>query len=271
MKKGLGKRMLSMLLATSMVAGTTVAATGCKFGSNSNEPITLTVYSQVANSSGLQKGWAADLIKDKFNVKLNIVPDESGTFQTRMSDKDLGDIIIWGHTDDNYAAALKAGLLYDLEEDDILKENAPYVYDNMQDALAKNKRLSATILGDGNDKLYGWGGEVATSSKDHQSFFYTWDTRWDLYKKMGYPKVKNMSDMADLLKKMQKMDPKDDAGGKTYAVSLWPDWDDAMVMYVKATATAYYGYDELGIGLYDPTTGKYHDALEENGPYLEML
>ena len=44
-----------------------------------------------------------------------------------MSDKDLGDIIIWGHTDDNYAAALKAGLLYDLEEDDILKENAPYV------------------------------------------------------------------------------------------------------------------------------------------------
>lgn len=40
--------MLSMLLATSMVAGTTVAATGCKFGSNSNEPITLTVYSQVA-------------------------------------------------------------------------------------------------------------------------------------------------------------------------------------------------------------------------------
>ena len=25
------------------------------------------------------------------------------------------------------------------------------------------------------------------------------------------------------------------------------------------------------LGLYDPTNGKYHDALEENGPYLEML
>ena len=271
MKKGLGKRMLSMLLATSMVAGTTVAATGCKFGSNSNEPITLTVYSQVANSSGLQKGWAADLIKDKFNVKLNIVPDESGTFQTRMSDKDLGDIIIWGHTDDNYAAALKAGLLYDLEEDDILKENAPYVYDNMQDALAKNKRLSATILGDGNDKLYGWGGEVATSSKDHQSFFYTWDTRWDLYKKMGYPKVKNLDEFKNMLIKMHEICPKDDNGNPTYAVSLWSDWDDGMVMYVKSTVTAYYGYDEMGIGLYDPQTGKFHDALEDNGPYLQML
>lgn len=270
MRKGLGKKMLSMLLATSLVAGTTVAATGC-LGGKSNKPVTLTVYSQVANSSGLQKGWAADIIEKEFNVKLNIVPEETGTFQTRMSDKNLGDIIIWGHADENYAAAIKAGLLYNLEEDDILKDCAPYVWENMQDAIAKNKRLTATIMGDDKDTLYGWGGEVATSSKDHQSFFYTWDTRWDLYKKMGYPKVKDMKDMADLLKKMQKMDPKDDAGGKTYALSLWPDWDDAMVMYVKATATAYYGYDELGIGLYDPVTGKYHDALEENGPYLEML
>lgn len=270
MRKGLGKKMLSMLLATSLVAGTTVAATGC-LGGKSNKPVTLTVYSQVANSSGLQKGWAGDIIEKEFNVKLNIVPEETGTFQTRMSDKNLGDIIIWGHTDENYEAAIKAGLLYDLEEDDILKDCAPYVWENMQDAIAKNKRLTATIMGDDNDTLYGWGGEVATSSKDHQSFFYTWDTRWDLYKELGYPKIKDMNDMADLLKKMQKLDPKDDAGGKTYALSLWPDWDDAMVMYVKATATAYYGYDELGIGLYDPVTGKYHDALEENGPYLEML
>lgn len=70
---------------------------------------------------------------------------------------------------------------------------------------------------------------------------------------------------------MQKLCPTDDGGNKVYAVSLWPDWDDAMVMYVKATATAYYGYDELGIGLYDTQTGDYHDALEKDGPYLEML
>lgn len=74
-----------------------------------------------------------------------------------------------------------------------------------------------------------------------------------------------------MLKNMQKLCPSDDSGNKVYAVSLWPDWDDAMVMYVKAMATAYYGYDELALGLYDPTNGKYHDALEENGPYLEML
>ena len=41
-------------------------------------------------------------------------------------------------------------------------------------------------------------------------------------------------------------------------------------MYVKAFATAYYGYDELN-GLYDPETGDYYGALDEDGPYLESL
>ncbi|MDR0220136.1 MAG: hypothetical protein LBI54_01875, partial [Lachnospiraceae bacterium] len=39
----------------------------------------------------------------------------------------------------------------------------------------------------------------------------------------------------------------------------------------KSTATAYYGYDELELGLYDPDTGDYYPALEEGGPYLKML
>lgn len=74
-----------------------------------------------------------------------------------------------------------------------------------------------------------------------------------------------------MLIKMHEICPKDDNGNPTYAVSLWSDWDDGMVMYVKSTVTAYYGYDEMGIGLYDPQTGKFHDALEDNGPYLQML
>ncbi len=269
MRKGFKTKALSMLLATSMVVGATSAMTGC--GSKDDGPITLTVYSQLANYSGLQTGWMGDVLKEKFNVELNIVPDSDGIFQTKMGDQDLGDIIIWGGKMDQYTQALNAGLLYDLEEDGLIEEYGADIVANMPDALRTNRELTSEITGGAEDTLYGWGHALATSSEDHQSFFYTWDTRWDLYKEMGYPEVKNMDDMAELLKKMQQMDPKDDSGNKTYAVSLWPDWDDAMVMYVKATATAYYGYDELGIGLYDPATGTYHDALEENGPYLEML
>lgn len=269
MRKLFSKKLLSVLLASSMVIGSASALTGC--GSKKNEVIKLNVYSQLANFSGKQIGWSADILKKKFNVELNIIPDGDGVFETRMTSGNLGDIVVWGADNDKYPLAVKNNLLFGWEDDNVLDEYGPYIKKNMPDALKKNKELTKTITNGASDKLYGFGANVALNSKDHESFFYTWDTRWDLYKKLGYPKVKNLQDYHKMLKNMQKLCPSDDSGNKVYAVSLWPDWDDAMVMYVKAMATAYYGYDELALGLYDPTNGKYHDALEEKGPYLEML
>lgn len=269
MRKLFSKKLLSVLLASSMVIGSASALTGC--GSKKNEVIKLNVYSQLANFSGKQIGWSADILKKKFNVELNIIPEGDGVFETRMTSGNLGDIVVWGADNDKYPLAVKNNLLFGWEDDNVLDEYGPYIKKNMPDALKKNKELTKTITNGASDKLYGFGANVALNSKDHESFFYTWDTRWDLYKKLGYPKIKNLQDYHKMLKSMQKLCPSDDSGNKVYAVSLWPDWDDAMVMYVKAMATAYYGYDELALGLYDPTNGKYHDALEENGPYLEML
>ena len=269
MRKLFSKKLLSVLLASSMVIGSASALTGC--GSKKNEVIKLNVYSQLANFSGKQIGWSADILKKKFNVELNIIPEGDGVFETRMTSGNLGDIVVWGADNDKYPLAVKNNLLFGWEDDNVLDEYGPYIKKNMPDALKKNKELTKTITNGAKDTLYGFGHNVATSSEDHESFFYTWDTRWDLYKKLGYPKVKNLQDYHKMLKNMQKLCPSDDSGNKVYAVSLWPDWDDAMVMYVKAMATAYYGYDELALGLYDPTNGKYHDALEEKGPYLEML
>ena len=269
MRKLFSKKFLSVLLASSMVIGSASALTGC--GSKKNEVIKLNVYSQLANFSGKQIGWSADILKKKCNVELNIIPEGDGVFETRMTSGNLGDIVVWGADNDKYPLAVKNNLLFGWEDDNVLDEYGPYIKKNMPDALKKNKELTKTITNGASDKLYGFGANVALNSKDHESFFYTWDTRWDLYKKLGYPKVKNLQDYHKMLKNMQKLCPSDDSGNKVYAVSLWPDWDDAMVMYVKAMATAYYGYDELALGLYDPTNGKYHDALEENGPYLEML
>ncbi|MCI8338266.1 MAG: hypothetical protein HFH62_06215 [Lachnospiraceae bacterium] len=270
MKKSTWKKAVSLLLASTMVVGSAAAVTGCG-GSKKNETITLDVFSQVANYSGLQTGWMGDILKKKFNVKFNIIPDQQGMLQTRMEEGNLGDIVIFGHNDTDYQNAVKNGLLYDWEEDDLVKEYAPNVYKNMKDAMEKNRGITKVATNNKESKVYGIGNDIALSNEDHQSFFYTWDVRWDLYKQLGYPTVKSLDDFKKLMLDMRKICPKDDNGNDTYAVSLWPDWDVDYVMYVKATATAWYGYDELGIGLYDPATGNYHDALEENGPYLEML
>lgn len=268
------KRFMALSLCAAMTAGmfagcgssnaNSGSVSGTEGGGNGEEPITLTVFSQLANYSGEQAGWSADILKEKFNVVLNIVPDLNGTYQTRMEAGDLGDIVIFGSNDDQYLNAVDAGLLYDWNEDNLLTEYGPYIAENMENALEQNAAISG-----GN--TYGFGHAVASSSEDHQAFFYTWDIRWDLYKQLGYPEVKTLGDLVEVFKQMKEICPVDDNGNPTYAASLWPDWDGDMVMYVKSTATAFYGYDELGLGLYDPATGNYYPCLDENGPYLEAL
>lgn len=268
-KAAFSKKMLAVLLTGSMVVGSTSMLTGC--GTKKNGVIKLDVYSQLANTQGMQTGWGADVLKEKFNVELNIIPDADGVYQTRAQNGNLGDIVIWGSDSKDYVDAVKNNLLLDWNADDLLTDCGPYIKKHMADALKKNSGLTKTITDGAKDTTYGIAHSVATNSKNHDAFFYTWDTRWDLYKKLGYPKIKDLDAFKNMLIKMHDICPKDDNGNPTYAVSLWSDWDDGMVMYIKSTVSAYYGYDEMGIGLYDPQTGKFHDALEENGPYLQML
>ncbi len=283
MKSKWVKKLTSVLLVAAMTVGC-VAGCGTSSSSNSGsddtegsvsssseDPITLTVFSERANYSGTQVGWMATILKEKFNVVLNIVNEQSGVFETRMEDGDLGDIIIWGSTGTNYKSALTAGMLYDWNEDDLVEEYAPYIYENMQNALESNSALTAKITEDEEDTVYGIGNDVASSVESHASFFYTWDIRWDLYQQLGYPEVNTLTDLIDVFKQMKEICPTDENGNPTYAVSLWPDWDVDIVMYVKSTATAYYGYDEFGFALYDPATGDLYGPLQEDGPYLEML
>ncbi len=268
MKKAL-RKVTPIVLTGALLAGCLV---GCGSGSGgSNKTITLTVFSELANYSGEQMGWSAKILKDKFNVVINIIPEQDGVYETRMESGDLGDIVVWGGDGENYTKAVTAGLLYDWNEDDLLEEYGPYIAEHMTYALEKNSELTMTITDGESDAVYGFGHNVATSSEDHESFFYTWDLRWDLYKEIGYPTVDTLDDMVDMFLAMKAVCPTDDNGNETYAVSLWPDWDGNMVMYVKALGTAYYGYDELALGLYDSDTGTFHDALEEGGPYLTCL
>ena len=228
------------------------------------ETVTLDVFDQLANYSGEQIGWFAQVMLEKFNVKLNIIQDADGVYETRMESGNLGDIVIWGNDSDEYLQAVEKGLLYDWNEDDLLDEYGPYIKENMSAALQKNADLSGGTT-------YGFGHNVAVSASDREAMMYEWDLRWDLYKELGYPEINDLDDLVNVLEQMKEICPTDDNGNPTYGVSLFSDWDGNMVMYVKSLASAYYGYDEFGFGLYDPTEQVYYDALQEDGPYLEML
>jgi multiple sugar transport system substrate-binding protein/putative aldouronate transport system substrate-binding protein len=255
------KKVVALLMIT-VLAVTSLSLAGC--GKKQRETITLDVYSQTANYSGLQSGWFGKILLDKFNVKLNIINDSEGVYVTRSESGDLGDIIIFGNDAGQYIDSVNNGLLYDWNEDDLLANEGSYINENMKKALEKNMKLNP----DG--KVHGYGYNVATSAEDHASYMYHPDIRWDLYKQLNYPKVGTLEDYIDLLAQMKEICPTSDAGTETYGVSLFNDWDGNMVMFVKSTA-GLYGYEEFGIGLYDVSTQTWQDCLAENSIYLRCL
>lgn len=228
------------------------------------ETVTLDVFDQLANYSGEQIGWFGQIMLEKFNVKLNIIPDPDGVYETRMESGNLGDIVIWGNDSDEYLQAVEKGMLFDWNEDDILSDYGSYIKENMPYALEKNTNLSGGTT-------YGYGFDVAVDANARQDIMYTWDLRWDLYKELGYPEIKNLDDLVEVLAQMKELCPTDDNGKTTYGVSLFNDWDGDMVMFVKSLVTAYYGYDEFGFGFYDSVEQKYYPCLEENSPYIQSL
>ena len=67
--KKLSKKLLSLTLAGSITASMATALSGC--GSKKNEIVTLDVYNTLANYSGFQSGWIADILKEKLWVNLD--------------------------------------------------------------------------------------------------------------------------------------------------------------------------------------------------------
>ena len=286
MKKRTMTKSASLVLAAAMLAacggGSASASNGAEVGNTGDaevandgynadlsdilpeDTVTLTCYSQLANSSGEMTGWFAQLLKEKFNVKINLINDSDGVFATRMESGNLGDIVILANTE-NYKEAAGKDMLLDWNEDDLLSDYGPYIAANMQSALEKNAQIS------GDDTVYGFGYDVGSSATDLTSFTYNWSTRWDLYKELGYPEVTDLDSFADLLIEMQKICPTDENGKKTYAVSLFSDWDGVMAMFPKAIVSSYYGYDEFGIGFWDPEKQVYVPAAAKDSPYVEAL
>lgn len=233
----------------------------------SDETITLTVYSQVSNYSGTLTGWAATLLKDIFNVEFNIIPVTDGTWETRVESGDLGDLIIFGEVGDDFQTAVKNGLLFDWEDEDLLSEYGSYIEANYPDALERSRQAA----GDGN--LYGIPNQAATEDGIGE-FSYAWEIRWDLYAELGYPAVETLDDLVQVLVDMKELEPTDDNGNPTYALSLFGDWDgNGPLMFATCLVTMIYGVDHdiLKLGTYDYTTNTYTGYLEDDSAYIDAL
>jgi putative aldouronate transport system substrate-binding protein len=244
---------------------------------NNMPELTVTVFSMLSNYAGEQPGWFAKIIKDKFNIKLNIIASNLAGGQqkiaTMMASGNLGDLVVFGTNGKDYQDAIKAGLLLDWTKDGLLDKNGQDILKNAGQAIEANKKQ----FGGGN-ALYGIGHDVGSGDgpSEGAKMVFGPDLRWDLYQKLGSPQIKTLNDYLPLLKKMQELEPKSESGRPTYGFSLWSDWDNDYMTLAKVTAQLY-GYQE-GDGfnpgdliLTSANENKYQGLLDDNSYYMQGL
>jgi multiple sugar transport system substrate-binding protein/putative aldouronate transport system substrate-binding protein len=81
--------------------------TGAAPTASHDTELTLEVYDVAANYQGLQTGWYGKILKDKFNIVLNIIApqvsgDSEALYQTRTAAGNLGDIVLLDNADGMY-------------------------------------------------------------------------------------------------------------------------------------------------------------------------
>ena len=128
------KKILSLVLSLMLLASMAVIPAAAE---DYREPITLTMFSQLANFAGEQTGWFAKELKDRFNVTLKIVSSnvDTNALTSAMSAGELGDIICMGEMSSDFLDCVKAELILDLSDIDLTAY--PNINTYMKDSMAK--------------------------------------------------------------------------------------------------------------------------------------
>lgn len=239
-------------------------------GSKYEEFLTIDVFDSYANYQGIQSGWFGEIVKQKFNMELNIIaPNVAGggdtLFQTRSTAGNVGDIIFTAATGGRLQDMVTAGLIIDLSDYmqnaknlEYYSEAIDYINSTLVEESGKwcvpsevSKQSATTPLG----SLEPNGGAYL---------------RWDLYKELGYPEIGTMEDLLPIMQQMQELCPTSDSGKKTYAFSLFADWDGDNMS--NAGAFAHSGLNAIGFvtDIVDASKDPM-DILDENSDYLRTI
>ncbi|MDI9509623.1 MAG: extracellular solute-binding protein [Clostridiales bacterium] len=230
------------------------------------EHMVIEVYSQPANFQGEQPGWTAKILKDKFNITLNIIaPQVAGgdIFAARSASGFLGDLVVLDNAD--IQACIKSGLIYDVS-DHMKKMTSFEEFKNQLDVY------NSSLDGVGEGVYYAWPTEMTNTSPT--TFTPTIPGTaptipWDYYAEVGAPEMENLSDLVKTLRAIQDLHPTNAAGDPSYGITLWPDWDGTSIENVNQL-TKWYGQEVNGSILLD-TSGNMIELTDDSGAYRRIL
>ena len=259
------KRFLSVLLTLALLMSlVTVSAVA----EGEKELLTIDIYDDAANYNGIQSGWFAKIVKDKFNLELNIIASQvvgNTIYATRAEEGNLGDIIIVDKA--KFPEIVEAGLARDISDKIVNCENIMKFKTQID---VYNKGLTGE---DG--KYYGIPTEMTDTAPDTLTDDVIYSSpmlRWDLYREIGSPKLETLDDLLAALEKIHEIHPTNEEGDPAYPFSLWPDWDgnDNMVGPANVVQlTTWYGQKLKGSALLQPDYS-FKPLYDKDGAYYKI-
>ena len=290
-----GKKLISLLCAGAMMASllagcgsssesadssaaseseesteTTAEAESSDTSASDEDTLTIEIFDVAANYQGVQTGWFAKVVKDRFNIELNIIaPQVAGDaiYQTRASSGNLGDVLILESS--QFKECIEAGLIKDISAD-------IWNYSNLAEYKEQIDMLNNGLEGNEDGITYG----IPCNMLNTSPTSYSQDTiysspllRWDLYKELGCPDIADLDGLLDVLEQMMENHPTNDAGDACYAMSLWPDWDggDGMLGIANVVQlTTWYGEKIKGSTILQPD-GTFIPLTDKSGAYYKIL
>lgn len=246
------------------------ASTGGTREISHDKEITIDNYNVAANYHGEQSGWFGKLLKDKFNIKLNVLaPQVAGDalYQTRISSGNLGDIVILEGP--IFADCVQNGLIKDITGE---IKNWPNLMEYMDQIDTYNKSIPGNDAG----KIFGIPCQMTNTSPTAYSqdvIYSSPQLRWDLYQAIGAPEIKDLDGLLDALAEIQRVHPTNDDGEPAYAMTLWPDWDGGDNMMGIANVvqlTTWYG-EKIKESVVLRPDGTFYKLTDKNGTYRKML
>ncbi|REE94583.1 spermidine/putrescine-binding protein [Paenibacillus taihuensis] len=179
------------------------------------EPVTLNVQ-MAATTNELENTDVYNEIVKQTGVTMKVETYDEEKFKVQLAGGDLPDII---QVQSKYLKQLIDGNLI-IPLDDLVASNGP---DIQKPVFEKSLAYSKQFWSNDTGKLYeiplqigqkGWGFEQTTG----------FTVRWDYYKELGYPQVKSIDDMVNVLADMVAKHPKTKEGKKVYGTAIWNDW-----------------------------------------------
>ncbi|RHF65043.1 ABC transporter substrate-binding protein [Mediterraneibacter gnavus] len=274
MKKRVISAFLCTVMAVSLLTGCgsdekkSADNKGSKDG-NYEEFITVDVYDEFANYQGVQSGWFAKIVKDKFNMELNIIaPNVAGggqtLYQTRSAAGELGDLVLVNTSNGKLNDLVSSGLIMDCTD----------LMDGKDIVENYGEAIDVTNEGLPEEGMFAFPNSVsadaATESSEGLEPTFGPYIRWDYYKELGYPKMENLDAFLDVLEDMQKLAREKEGSDDIYAISLFKDWDDNMMNNAKQPACMY-GYDEVGFVLSKADGTEEQSILDDDSIYMDVL